>query len=73
MIGALGAGAVGWAAGAGLALVAAFVGALLLLLGAGLLMGETWVGVRATDWRVQRVVGLCEADPGEGPGVPGRS
>lgn len=56
MIGALGAGAVGWTVAAAVAAPAAFAGAFLLLIGAALLTGETWVGVRATDQRVRRVL-----------------
>ena len=62
MIGSLGAGALGWAAAARVALVAAFAGAVLLFTGALLLIGETWVGVQATDRRVQRVLDLCRGD-----------
>lgn len=58
MIVALGVGSLGRPWGSDLALVAAFAGAGLLLGGAGLLIGETLVGVRATDRRVARVVGM---------------
>lgn len=67
MIGALGAGAMGWEAGGGVALLAAFGGAALLLGGTALLTAETWVGVGATDRRVRTVKALCDAGRAASP------
>lgn len=41
------------------ALVTAFLGSALLLCGALLLIGETWIGIRATDRRFATVMDLC--------------
>lgn len=59
MIGALGSSALGLQSFHGIALGAAFGGAGLLLVGVGLLAGETWIGVRAVDGRVRRLLHDC--------------
>jgi hypothetical protein len=41
------------------ALASAFVGCALLLCGAVLLIGETWIGIRATDRRFDSVMEVC--------------
>ena len=41
------------------ALVVAFLGCVLLLCGALLLISETWIGIRATDRRFSAVLNLC--------------
>jgi hypothetical protein len=42
------------------ALVTAFIGCALLLCGAALLIGETLIGIRATDQRLNSIMNLCE-------------
>jgi hypothetical protein len=42
------------------ALAVAFLGCASLLGGALLLIGETWIGIRATDQRFISVMNLCE-------------
>lgn len=56
MIGALGSATLGLSAAQEIALAAAFAGAGLLLLGVGLLAAETWIGVRAIDGRIRRLL-----------------
>lgn len=56
MIGALGSATLGLPATQEIALVAAFGGAGLLLLGVGLLAAETWIGVDAIDGRIRRLL-----------------
>lgn len=56
MIGALGSATLGLPAAQEIALGAAFAGAGLLLLGVGLLAAETWIGVRAIDGRIRRLL-----------------
>lgn len=59
MIGALGSSALGLESFHGIALGAAFGGAGLLLVGVGLLAGETWIGVGALDARIRRLLHDC--------------
>ena len=56
MIGALGSANLGLPAAQEIALAAAFLGSGLLLLGVGLLAAETWIGVRAIDGRIRRLL-----------------
>lgn len=56
MIGALGSVPLGLPAAQPIALAAAFAAAGLLLLGAALLATETWIGVRAIDGRIRRLL-----------------
>lgn len=61
---ALGSAGLGIPGGFLVALFATFLGAGLLLVGAGFLTAETWAGVHATDLRVRLISGECE-DPEE--------
>lgn len=56
---ALGSSSLGIGGALPVALSGAFLGCALLVAGAGLLIGETWIGIKATDRRFESVMSLC--------------